>query len=78
MSRNIMRLIRKKRRLWKNYSSHDYYSKDSESWQSYKKVQSDVKKAVKEAKRKFESNLAKSAKRNRKQFFSYLKKHPTR
>ena len=74
MSRNIMRLIRKKRRLWKTYSSHDYYSKDYESWQSYKKVQSDVKKAVKEAKRKFERNLAKSAKKNPKQFFSYLKK----
>ena len=36
-------------------------------------MQRDVKKAVKEAKRKFDRNLAKSAKKNPKQFFSYLK-----
>ena len=42
------------------------------------KVQSDVKKAVKLAKRKLERSLAKAAKKNPKQLYSYLKKkHPT-
>ena len=30
MTKNIMRLIRKKRRLWKNYTSHYYYRQDFE------------------------------------------------
>jgi hypothetical protein len=29
MTKNIMRLIRKKRRLWKNYTSDDYYRQES-------------------------------------------------
>ena len=74
MTKNIMRLLRKKRRLWKNYTTHPYYRDDYESLQAYKGVQNEVKKAVKQAKRKFEKNLAKSAKKNPKQFFSYLKK----
>ena len=74
MTKNIIRLIRKKRRLWNNYSNHEYYRQDYASWQAYKKVQTDVKKAVRQAKRKLERSLAKAAKRNPKQFFSYLKK----
>ena len=74
MSKNIMRLLRKKRRLWRNYTSDEYYRQDYASYQAYKKVQTDVKKAVKQAKRKLERSLAKAAKKNPKQFFSYLKK----
>ena len=44
----------KKRRLLRKYSSHDYYNEDYESWQSYRKVQYDVKKAVQNAKNKLE------------------------
>ena len=73
MNQNILRLLRKKRRLWKNYSSHPYYKDDFQSFQAYKTVQGDVKKAVRQAKRKLERSLAKAAK-NSKQFFSYLKK----
>jgi hypothetical protein len=39
-----------------------------------KRVQCDVKKAAKQAKKRLEKSLAKAAKRNPKQFFSYLKK----
>ena len=73
MSKNIMRLLRKKRRLWRNYTTHDYYRQDHESFQAYKKVQSDVKKAIKQAKMKLEKSLAKAAKRKPKKFYSYLK-----
>ena len=73
MTKNIMRLLRKKMRLLRNYSNHKYYRQDYESLQAYKKVQSDVKKAVKVAKRKLERSLAKAAKKNPKQFYSYLK-----
>ena len=69
-----MRLLRKKKRLWRNYTSDDYYRQDYASYQAYKKVQTDVKKAVKQAKRKIERSLAKASKRNNKQFLCYLKK----
>ena len=69
-----MRLLRKKRRLLKTYTSHEYYREDFESWQAYKNVQTEVKKAVRQARRKLEKKLAKAAKKNPKQFFSYLKK----
>ena len=74
MNKNILRLIRKKKRLWKAYTSHDYYQRDFQSFEAYKKVQNDVKKAVKVAKRKLEKSLAKGAKKNPKAFYSYLKK----
>ena len=74
MSKNIMRLLRKKRRLWRNYTRDEYYRQDYECFQAYKQVQSDVKKAVKQAKKKLERSLAKAAKKNPKQFYSYLKK----
>jgi hypothetical protein len=74
MNKNIMRLIRKKRRAWRNYSTHEYYRGDYQSWQAYKKVQDDIKKAVRLAKRKLERSLAKNAKKNPKAFYSYLKK----
>ena len=69
-----MRLIRKKRRLWTNYTSDDYHRQDYESFQAYKRVQSDVKKTATQAKTKLEKSLAKAAKRNPNQFFSYQKK----
>ena len=73
MKRNILRLIRKKRRLWKHYTSSKDCSKDYEQFEAYKKVQSDVRKAVKKAKKDFEKKLAKNAKKNNKMFWSYMK-----
>ena len=74
MSKNIIRLIRKKRRLWQNYTSSEYYRQDYGSFQAYKEVEKRVKAEVKKAKRKFERKLAKQAKKNSKQFYSCLKK----
>ena len=73
MTKNVMRIIRKKRRLWKGYAGkwgkHDY-----ESFQAFKKVQQEVKKEVRNAKRNYERKLAKNRKKNSKSFYSYLKK----
>ena len=73
MKRNLLRLIRKKKRLWKHYSSSKYCSKDFAQFEAYKKVQDEVKKAVKKAKKEFEKKLAKNAKKNSKMFWSYMK-----
>ena len=56
MKRNVLRLIRKKRRLWKHYTSSKDCSKDYEQFEAYKKVQSDVRKAVKKAKKDLRRN----------------------
>ena len=74
MTRNVMRLIRKKRRVWRWYTSSSYSRKDCEEFQAYKKVQDQVKKAVRLAKRNFERKLAKDAKKNPKAFYGYMKK----
>ena len=74
MSGNIIRMIRKKRRLWQNYTSSEYYRQDYGSFQAYKEVEKRVRAEVKKAKRKFERKLAKQSKKNSKQFYSYLKK----
>jgi hypothetical protein len=73
MNKNILRLIRKKRRLWRWYSREG--GKDFESFQAYKKVQSEVQKSVRKAKRNFERKIAKSE--NKKAFYSYMKKKTT-
>ena len=59
MKRNVLRLIRKKRRLWKHYSSHKDCSKDYAQFEAYKQVQNDVRKAVRKAKKDFEKKNAK-------------------
>ena len=70
MNPNILRLIRKKRRLWKWYTREG--GKDYESFEAYKKVQAEVKKSVQNAKRNFERKIAKD--KNKKAFYSYMKK----
>ena len=69
MTKNVMRVIRKKRRLWKNYKE----SKDYEEYMAYKTVEKKVKDSVRNAKKRFEKNLAKDVKKNPKAFYSYLK-----
>ena len=59
MQKNVMRLVHKKRWLWKVYTK----TKDYEHLQAYKNVESNVKKAVKNAKKQFEKKLAKDAKK---------------
>ena len=74
MNKNILRLIRKKRRMWRFYTSDPRAERDYNSYQAYKNVQKEVTKAVKNAKRNLERKLAKSRKKNSKAFFSYMKK----
>ena len=69
MTRSILRIIRKKRRLWKVYKD----TKDYQEYLSYKSVEKTVQKSVRRAKQKFERNLAKNAKKNPKSFYSYLR-----
>ena len=74
MNKKIMRLIRKKRRVWRFYSTDPRCARDFASFQAYNKIQKEVKKAVQQAKRKLERKLAKESKKNPKAFYSYLKK----
>ena len=60
MQQNVMRIIRKKRRLWSTYKK----TKDYSEYLAYKKVESETKKIVKQAKKKFERKLAKEAKKS--------------
>ena len=66
-------MVRKKRRLWKHYTTSQYCAKDYHEFEAYKKVQQDVRKAVKKANKEFEKKLAKNAKKNSKLFWSYMK-----
>ena len=80
MNKNILRIVRKKRKLWKAYTRVEGVlpgmrgNKDSASFMAYRKVQQEVQKAIRKAKRKFERKLAKDRKTNSKSFFSYIKK----
>ena len=75
MTKNVMRLIRKKKRVWRWYTSSEYSRNDYQEYQAYKKVQDEVRKAVKNAKKNFEKKLAKDVRKNNtKPFYSYMKK----
>ena len=73
MNRKVLRMISKKRRLWKHYTSSKDCARDYRQFEAYKKVQDDVRKAVKKAKKEFEKKLAKNAKKNSKMCWSYMK-----
>ena len=75
MTKNVMRLVRKKRRIWRWYTTSKDSKRDYEEFQAFKRVQDEVRKAVKNAKKNFEKKLAKEARKNNtKSFYSYLKK----
>jgi hypothetical protein len=65
MNRNILREVRKKRRLWKK-------SKDENS-EEYKTQEKKVKNMIRNAKREVERKLALENRGNSKPFFAYLK-----
>lgn len=71
MNRNIMRQIRKKRRLWNWYKT----TKDHAEYEAYLDVQKTVAKVIRSAKKKFERKLAKNYKKNPRQFYSHLNAH---
>ena len=68
MQKNAMKIIRKKRKLWKHYTQ----SQDYQSYLAFKRVQNEVKSVVRKAKREFEKKLASDVKKNPKAFYSYL------
>ena len=68
MTPNTLRIIRKKRRLWKAYTQTKEYSE----YLAYKEIEKTTQKAIRKAKRKFEKNLAKEAKKKPKDFYRYL------
>ena len=74
MTRKVMRLVRKKRRIWRFYTTDPRAKRDFSQFQAYKAVQKEVQAAVKNAKRNYERKLAKDCKKNPKAFWSYMKK----
>ena len=70
MQQNVLRLIWKKSRVWAWYQR----TREFESWQAYRKIQNEVTKAVKNAKKKFERKLARNSKSNPRAMFSYINK----
>ena len=73
MTQNIMRMLRRKRRLWRAYSGEEYYRQDYRDYLAYQEVQREIRKEIKKAKRKLEKSLAKNARKDPKRFYSYLK-----
>ena len=71
MNKNIMRQIRKKRRLWKWYKT----TRDFADHQAYLEAQKAVARVVRAAKMKLERKLAKNFKKNPRQFYSHLNAH---
>jgi Reverse transcriptase (RNA-dependent DNA polymerase)/Endonuclease-reverse transcriptase len=70
LSRDILRAIRRKKRLWRQ-------AKQGQNVQEYKNAEKSVKNLIRNAKRKFERDIAKgcgSDQANKKRFFSYIKR----
>jgi Reverse transcriptase (RNA-dependent DNA polymerase)/Endonuclease-reverse transcriptase len=70
LTRDILRAIRKKKRLWRQ-------AKEGQNVTEYKAAEKAVKNQIRNAKRKFERDIAKgcgSEQANKKRFFSYIKK----
>ena len=69
MTANAMRVVRKKRRLWKKYKTTSDYA----DYMSYKAIEKKVKGTIRRAKKTLERKIAKNAKKNPKEFYAYLK-----
>jgi hypothetical protein len=69
LTSEIIRLLRKKKRLWKlakNYNTGEHV-------ENYKRVEKEVKNKIRNAKRKMERDLAFAEDKNRKKFSNYVK-----
>ena len=69
LNRNIMRVIRKKSKLWRTYKD----SRDYSDYISYKKVEREAKQEILRAKKDLEKNIAKDVKKNPKKFYAYIR-----
>ena len=68
LNKNVMRTIRKKRKLWNAYKN----TKNYEDYLAYKNIENLVKKSVRKPQKKLESRLAKDIKKNPKAFYKYI------
>jgi len=66
MSRDILRALRKKRRIWRKERNKDL--------PEYKEMEKNVKNLIRNAKRNYEKKLATQSKDNSRPFYSYLKR----
>jgi hypothetical protein len=66
MTRELLQLIRRKRRLWKR-------AKHGQQLDEYETVSKDLKNRIRAAKRSMEKKLAKADARNKKPFYNYIK-----
>jgi len=66
MCRDILRALRRKRRVWKKEKN-----KDS---QEYREIEKKVKNLIRNAKRNYERKLARQSKENSRPFYAYLKR----
>jgi hypothetical protein len=69
MTREILRLIRRKRRKWKEVKN----SASAEAMKQYKQLEKETSKKIRNAKRKMEKNLAYSEDKNNRKFAKYIK-----
>ena len=67
LNQEILRAIRKKKRVWKQVKGGPIPAE-------YKELEKTVKNMIRTSKRKFEKNLASSKTKNKKPFFAYIKK----
>ena len=70
MTKSLLRQVRKKRRLWKNYKKYG----NPETHEKYKKIENEVKNSIRREKKDYERKIANSSKSNPKMFYSYISK----
>ena len=68
MNQKLIRLIRQKRKAWKSFSR----SRDNDLYAKYKLLETQVKKAVRNAKKCFERKLACKDSKNSRAFYKYV------
>lgn len=69
MNRDLLRLIREKRNAWRSFKNYGTI----ESSEKYKKLEREVVKRIRNAKRKLEKEIANSSGKNIKKFTDYIK-----
>jgi hypothetical protein len=69
MNREILRLVRKKRRAWRNYK----FTASLEDREAYKRIEKETANKIRNAKRKMEKELSKNKDKNNRQFTKYVK-----
>ncbi len=69
MAREILRLIRKKRRKWRVAKS----SISGQDMEEYKRIEKEVAKKIRNAKRKLEKDLVKDTDKNNRKYTKYVK-----